>query len=440
MKQHAAFILFLLMFTFPGIVGAQANFPLFDSTWYGFATGTYPYGQTPSAIQSADLDNDGDNDLVVSLENKATGFVALLNQGKGQYSAPISFPSQAASKDIVVADFNNDGRKDIAVTNSGMYLEGNTISVFLNKKTGKPTPVTYTVGTGPVGIVAGDFDGDNDMDIAVANNMSFPGTVSILINTGNGTFNPAINVPAGNYPYKLTLSKINNDSLVDIVVGNEKQKMNILFNTGNNLFSNRLEKNVLTLIWSADGQAHVKAADFDKDGDNDIIYSSSQTWNGDNGQIALFRNQGNGVFGNYELINLAYFTVGPIDMDVADLNKDGYPDIVTTNYSGRIGDGFQLVLNDGTGHFLPAAIKPCGQGTWSLTAAEVTGDANVDVVTVDSYSLQVTVHKNYGNAAFRHRRCTTPTTAQPARSMRLILMATAILILYLLHPASVLWA
>ena len=111
-------------------------------------------------------------------------------------------------------------------------------------------PVNYTVGAGPVGIVAGDFDGDNDIDIAVANNKSFPGTVSILINTGNGTFNPAIDVPSGDYPYKLTLSKINNDSLGDIVVGNEKQKMNILFNTGNNLFSERVEKNVLTLIWS----------------------------------------------------------------------------------------------------------------------------------------------------------------------------------------------
>jgi len=87
----------------------SANKPSFDRTWYGFKTGAYPQGQSPSAVKSADMDNDGDADLIVSQENFSNGFVYLKNKKKGMYAEPVKYKSKNASKDIVAADFNNDG-------------------------------------------------------------------------------------------------------------------------------------------------------------------------------------------------------------------------------------------------------------------------------------------------------------------------------------------
>jgi len=252
--------------------------PIFDSSWYGFATGMYPNGQSPSAVKSADLDNDGDSDIVVSQENFSNGFAVLKNQGNFLFSAPVKYNSTQASKDIVVADLNNDGKKDVALTNSGNLFNGKTISVYFNQGGGIFGSATnYTVGSYPVGIAAADLDNDGDMDLAVANNRAPGGTISIFLNAGNGSFAAAVNFPAGLTPYKITIAKINNDNLADIVVGNDGQKMNILFNGGNNNFSNKFEKNVQDVVWSADGTANVEATDMDNDGDNDILYSSSFT-------------------------------------------------------------------------------------------------------------------------------------------------------------------
>src|SRR6185436_6089452 len=243
---------------------------VFDNSWYGFATGIYGSGQSPSQVTSADLDNDGDSDLVVSQENFSNGFVVLKNQGNFSFSTPVKYNSAKASKDIVIADFNKDGKKEVALTNSGANFDGKTISVYFNQGNAIfGNAINYTVGSNPIGIIAADFDNDGDIDLAVANNRAPSGTISILVNTGNGSFAAPVNFPAGQTPYKITVAKINNDNLPDIVVANEGEKMNILFNGGSNNFSNRVETVVQSEVWGGDVDANVDAADIDNDGDND---------------------------------------------------------------------------------------------------------------------------------------------------------------------------
>src|ERR1700730_2451364 len=78
------------------------------------------------------------------------------------------------------------------------------------------SPVSYPVGTGPAGVVVADFNGDGKLDIAVANGGS--GNVSILLNNGDGTFAPAMNFAAGDNPSVIAVADFNADGKLDLAV------------------------------------------------------------------------------------------------------------------------------------------------------------------------------------------------------------------------------
>lgn len=382
-------------------INAQSQSPgiLFDSVRIGFNTGDYPLERYPNTVRTADIDNDGDMDAVMSEETFAHGILVMKNDGAGLFSAPVRYATTLAARDIAIADINGDGLKDIAVTNTGNYEEGNSIAVFLNTGGGNfGAPVYYVTGSGTVGIAAGDLDNDGDIDLAVSNKLA--DSVTVLINPGSGTFNTITRFFAGDSPQRLAIAKVNSDNLPDIVVGNNTQHFNILYNGGSNTFANRVETTVSTVIWAGDGDANVLVADVDNDNDNDIVYTSSQTWDGNRGWLKLYRNNGNGTLASPETIELAYSTVGSIDLAIADLDNNGWKDIVAIYYGRSIGDGYEVLLNNGSGGFLPAVLRPAGQGTHSVAVADVDNDSNIDILTADTYSMQLTVHKNYGNANF----------------------------------------
>lgn len=400
MKKNPLFLSLALLMLLVNLNAQIGNRPIFNNSYYGFATGVYPGGQSPSEVRAADLDNDGDSDFVVAQQNFAKGFVVLKNLKKGFYAAGVKYNSPMASEGIVVADLNNDGRNDVALTNTGQFYNGSSVSVFLNRGGGNfNAAVNYTVGSGPVGITAADFDNDGDNDLAVCNLTSAIGSVSVLINNGNGSFNPAVNFQAGIAPFRIIAAKINNDNLVDLVVADNTQTVNILFNGGNNDFSTKTTLNVIYTTPIDDGNSNIQAADFDNDGDNDLVFSSMKTFHTVN-EIALFVNKGNGTYDPPKFLQLNGFVGSAWDLDVADFNNDGKKDILTCFYSGRTGDGYEILLNLGNNNFSVPEVKPAGQSTQFITAADVDNDNKVDVITSDFYSLQVTVHKNAGNASF----------------------------------------
>src|SRR6476620_1038483 len=101
MKKFIPISLLIIVSVLPYNSFSQlSNRPLFNNSWYGFATGMYPNGQSPSQVRSADLDNDGDSDIVVSQENFPNGFVVLKNQGNFLFSAPVKYTSTKASKTL----------------------------------------------------------------------------------------------------------------------------------------------------------------------------------------------------------------------------------------------------------------------------------------------------------------------------------------------------
>src|SRR5215471_12356574 len=84
--------------------------------------------------------------------------------------------------------------------------------------------VNYPVGTKPVAVAAGDFDGDGKVDLAVVNNgdatAGDDGGVSILLGNGDGTFRAAVNTPAGKNPVSIAVADLNGDNRLDLAVVN----------------------------------------------------------------------------------------------------------------------------------------------------------------------------------------------------------------------------
>ena len=387
-------------------VPAQNNINLFDSTWTGYNTGTDGTGSFPAVSKLADMDNDGDSDIVVGLKSFAKGFTFMKNTGGGIFEKAGTFSSQKPTVDIITGDFNNDGRQDVVTGNSGNFGEGNSIALFLNLGNGLFAPaVNFPSGASPSGLAAMDLDLDGDLDIVVGNNLFSNATVSILYNNSNASFALPVPFPAGNRAYGLVIAKINNDNFYDIAVSSLNKTLNILFSNGGNDFSNRVEYLVDPAGSAGDLASFnisLAASDIDNDNDIDILYGPGKRFVGnyDHGSVALFRNQGNGIMSAPEYLEMIPFTLAVSDIETIDLNADGWKDIVIGSYVGRPGDGYMIFMNTGNGYFNYPLSRAAGQYTADVMTGDADNDNWPDILTLDYSSLMVSFHKNYGNANF----------------------------------------
>ncbi len=144
-----------------------------------FRTGGTSPGSTPgfSAIVAGDFNGDGKLDLA-GTDQAGNNVIVLLGNGDGTFQAPQTIPVGHGPDAIAVGDFNNDGKLDLAIAN---YGDG-TVTLLLGNGDGTFTQASgspFLVGKGPDAIVAADFNGDGKLDLAVAN--STDNTVSILL-------------------------------------------------------------------------------------------------------------------------------------------------------------------------------------------------------------------------------------------------------------------
>ena len=180
-----------------------------------------------------------------------------------------NFATGRNSSALIAADFNGDGKIDLAVAN----FTDNTVSILLGKPDGTfATQVVYPTGNAPFALVAADFNGDGKLDLATVNNPNGAGSVSVLVGNGDGTFQSHVDYATGNHSTGIVAADFNRDGKIDLAVANDySNSVSILLGNGDGMFQNQTQVSV------GANPIQIQTADFNGDGKPDLITLSGCT-------------------------------------------------------------------------------------------------------------------------------------------------------------------
>lgn len=301
-----------------------------------------------------------------------------VSAGTSPLPSPLGVPPDGlAPTEIAAGDLNGDDVDDLAVANEG----GNTITVLLsNAAGGYRPPVRYTVGISPSNVHMFDFTGDGLTDIVDVDAVS--NTVSVLPNAGNGALDPAISSPTNTTgSAALTADDFNGDGPLDVAVTNPGGAVAVNFGRGDGSFE------APTTYPGPSGAIGVTSADFNNDGHPDIasVGAASAT------QSTLINN-GDGTFSH----STAAVGVGAVCNRTADLNEDGNVDLVSASARGHVG----VLHGRGDGSFGAVQDYPTGSLYGScFGVGDLNGDKHEDLAVANIAGASMSVLLGRGDGA-----------------------------------------
>ena len=302
------------------------------------------------SLANGDFDGDGFTDLAV-----ADGDVSILiSNGDGSFQNPVVKTIAQQSSAIATADIDNDGNLDLVVTSTSEidrfnpgFGQNGQVSIFFGNGDGNfGNEVTYDVGGEPRSVAIGDLNQDGTKDLVIGN--LDDDRVSVLLGNGNGTFNDPVNYNAFPPPetsdefrtsaIEVKIEDFDGDRIVDIVAGNSKSIV-VLNGNGDGTFVNT------PLIEESFAPDEIEIADFNNDGNQDLLKSQ--------GSVTVSFGNGDGTFGE----EISTYTGAYSRFEfVGDLNGDGLQDLVISNALRQFPIFYSetevsLLLNNGDGTF-----------------------------------------------------------------------------------------
>jgi FG-GAP-like repeat/Cep192 domain 4/HYDIN/CFA65/VesB-like, Ig-like domain len=350
------------------------------STAFGNEDGTFQLDASVSAGSSlaADFTGDGNVDKLEFSVNVGLLFASyslLPGNGDGTFQASVGGTQINACIDgpgcrAVVYDFNNDGRLDFAATSfNGTGLSSSTLGIFLGKGDGTfQAEVDYNGGG--TSIAVGDFNEDGNIDLVTGGRTA--NSVSILFGKGDGTFGFPTAVPVSGPANFVTTGDFNNDGHLDLAVATVVGTLStiaILPGSGTGTFGPETN-----FVVSSDSSAPVTnllaAADFNTDGKVDLVTGSTV-----GSTVSVLLNTGSGFS------ITTYPVIGTVnDVEVADFNGDGIPDIAILNSNSEYAADLSILVGNGDGTFQPAVNFGAAPGGFQFGIADVNRDGSPDIV------------------------------------------------------------
>lgn len=348
----------------------------------------------PRRVLLTDLNLDGFLD-VAALDDSATPRITAY---PGTSTAPwfdsagtgATLPASAAVRGLAAAHLTSDGRVDLVTALSGprqVAVVQNTSGTPCVGTSFSRAPRGYPSGDGPVSAAAADFDGDGRTDLVVATDV---GRKVRMLRSVNGhlvdlmsgvDLSPAV-------PAAVAAADFNGDGIPDVAVatsGPDEVKV-FLGNGAGGLIAPAADSEVVGATPSA-----LIAADFDGDGIPDLAATSQ-------GANQVYVYLGDGLGGLSPVTPTAVGAM-PLGLVAGHFDADTRLDLAVTNGGDS---NVTILLGNGNGTFTPAPGSPVTVGSvpWGIAAGYVDADANLDLVTVNSGSLTVSVLTNLGGASF----------------------------------------
>ena len=311
----------------------------------------------------------------VAINNFADRNVSvLLGTGAGSFTpaagSPIDMGPSNSPQAVTSADFNGDGKQDLAVA-----VSSGRLNVFLGTGEGtfKPAPGSPAAISGDSwSLAAGDLDGDGDTDLTVSYYSS--SFISVMLGDGKGGFVQAAGSPVttGTGFSSVAIGQFTRFPKADLAVASSNSnQLSVLLGSGTGQFAPAANSPIAV----DSGPNSVAVGDMNRDGNEDLVVSRLNA-----ARVSILLGDGSGGF--TEAPGSPHFIGGsPLDVAVADLNQDGRKDIASVGFPGTT-----VLLNGGGGDYAPAPGSPfaAGRAPWSIAVADLNGDGKPDLGVADA--------------------------------------------------------
>ncbi len=334
-----------------------------------------------TAVAMGELTGDGKLD-VVAANGHSDGARLFVNKGDGRFWGWRNYGVDVHSYgDTKAADLNGDNHPDLIAT-TGTYYD---VFVYMNNGKGTVSPhAAYNLSGGGATILTPDIDADGDLDMIVANSISWGNMITTFKNNGNGTFAPKVDYMIANPASDVAVIKLNGDTFPDLAV------------TFSNSFNGRVETYVnnggtgsFSLLNSypvGRSPGAIVASDLNGDGNPDLATVNADSANS---TVDVLLNNGNGTFASRVTYQAG---INPTDIIAADLTGDGYPDLAVTNRSSNT---VSVLVNHGNGTFASKVDYAVGTVPRGLAAVDLTGDGKLELLVANA---GVTAGPQFGNS------------------------------------------